>query len=302
MKLNLGLYEMFNNISKKISLLLFKQRLPISYIIFNALFKKFIVNKSISNDDILRFHKSGFVKLKNIDLKDEIEEYKNKFFIKEEDKKDLTKRIKFSLDDKDKKDFAIKIKKKLSPLIDNLKSYFSCDVFISDILPFRIYHIEDENNLEKESYANHFHQDGYLMIYNKIFINLMDIEEQDGPLQIIPIENKSAFFKSFKYKDRNNYNVFGNQDLIYKNTGKIGECCLFSSPQVFHKAGIPKNFRDLIQIIIVTIPKKYSNGVYVEDDIELFKGNENNIMKISKPYKLKNLLKLFLIFLKEKLA
>ena len=89
----------------------------------------------------------------------------------------------------------------------------------------------------------------------------MDIEEQDGPLQIIPIENKSAFFKSFNYKDRNNYNVFGNQDLIYKNTGKIGECCLFSSPQVFHKAGAPKNFRDLIQIIIVTIPKKYSKHV-----------------------------------------
>ena len=299
MKSGLGLHKIFNYISRKISLIIFNQRLPLSYILFNKLYKKFIVSKKIEDDDILKFHNSGFVKL-DINLKNEVEEYKNKLFIKEEDKRDTSKRVKLSLNDQDKKNFVIKVKKKLSPLIYKLENYFNCDVFISDILPFRIYHIEDENNLEKEAYANHFHQDGYLMIYNKIFVNLMDIKDEDGPLQIIPIENKNSFFKSFKYKDRNNYNVFGDQSLIYKNNGKIGECFLFSSPQVFHRAGVPKTYRDLIQIILITIPKKYSEGVNFKDEIELFKGNEKNIMKISKPYNLINILKLFVVFLRRK--
>ncbi len=299
MKSGLGLHKIFNYISRKLSLIIFNQRLPLSYIIFNKLYKKFIVSNKIEDDDILKFHNSGFVKL-NIDLKREVEEYKDKFFIKEKDKGDTSERVKFSLNDQDKKNFVIKVKKKLYPLIYKLENYFNCDVFISDIFPFRIYHVEDENNLEKEAYANHFHQDGYLMIYNKVFINLMDINDEDGPLQIIPIENKDSFFKSFKYKDRNNYNVFGDQNLIYKNIGKIGECCLFSSPQVFHRAGVPKTHRDLIQIILVTIPKKYSEGVYIKDEIELFKGNEKNIMKISKPYNLINIIKLLLVFFQRK--
>ena len=299
MKSGLGLHKIFNYISRKVSLIIFNQRLPLSYIMFNKLYKKFIESKKIKDDDILKFHNSGFVKL-NINLKNEVEEYKDKLLIKEKDKEDTSKRVMFSLNDQDKKEFEIKIKKKLAPLIDKLENYFNCEVFISDILPFRIYHIQDQNNLEKEAYANHFHQDGYLMIYNKIFINLMDIGDEDGPLQIIPIENNNSFFKSFKYKDRNNYNIFGDQNLIYKNSGKMGECCLFSSPQVFHRAGIPKTYRDLIQIILVTIPKKYSTGVYIKDEVELFKGNEKNIMKISKPYNLINILKLLIVFFRRK--
>ena len=300
MKSGIGIYKIVNYISRKLSLIIFHQRLPLSYVIFNKLYKRFIVNNKIDDEDILKFHNSGFVKL-NINLKNEVEEYKDKFFIKDEDKKDTTRRVKFSLNDHDKINFVIKIKKKFAPLIYKLEKYFNCDVFISDILPFRIYHIEDENNLEKEAYANHFHQDGYLSIYNKVFINLMDVNNEDGPLQIIPIENKNSFFKSFKYKDRNNYNVFGDQNLVYKNTGKIGECCLFSSPQVFHKAGVPKKYRDLIQIILVTIPKRYSEDVFVKDEIELFKGNEKNIMKVSKPHSLKNTIRLFIIFFQRKL-
>ena len=74
--------------------------------------QQFIVNKKIDDDEILKFHNSGFVKL-NINLKNEVEEYKNKFFIKEEDKQgqkipsdlskfsDTSRRVSFSLNDQD---------------------------------------------------------------------------------------------------------------------------------------------------------------------------------------------------------
>ena len=94
----------------------------------------------------------------------------------------------------------------------------------------------------------------------------------------------------------------GNQNLIYKNSGKIGDCTLFSSPQVFHKAGVPKNHRDVIQIILMTIPKKYSYQLNIDNYKNIFSGNENNIMKLAKPYNILNLTKLFIIFIKEKIS
>lgn len=299
MKLGLGLYKIFAFYSRKLSLIIFSQRLPLSYVFFNSLYKKFIVNKKLNDPHILKFHQSGFVKLE-VELKDEINEYKNKMFIKNEDDIDKTTRIELSLTDQDKKNFAIKVKKKFEPIINKLEKYFNCDVFISNMYPFRTYHVDDQNNLEKENYANHFHQDGYLMIYNKIFVNLMDVTENDGPMQVVPIENRNSFLKSFKYKERDNYNIFGDQKLIYKNTGKIGECFLFSSPQVFHRAGIPEYHRDVLQITLVTIPKKYSDGISIPNEVDLFKSNEKNIIKISKPYTLLNMIKLFIIFIQRK--
>ena len=111
MKSGLGLHKIFNYISRKLSLIIFNQRLPLGYIMFNTIYKKYIVNKKIEDDEILKFHNSGVVKL-NINLKNEIEEYKDKLFIKEEDKEDTSKRVKFSLNNQDKKDFVKKVKKK----------------------------------------------------------------------------------------------------------------------------------------------------------------------------------------------
>ncbi len=296
--MNLKFYKLINYLSVKTSLLLFKQRLPLGYVLFNYLYKKIIVNNISFNDEISDFHKSGFVKLK-LNLKNEINFYKDKFFFKDEEK-DVTKRNKFYLNDTDQKNFLNQLEEKLKPTISTLERYFNCDVFISDIVPFRIYHVEGSDNLKKEFYANNFHQDGYLMIYNKIFINMMDVNEDDGPLQLVPLNNKKEFFKSFKYKNRDDYDPFGNQNLIYKNSGSIGDCCLFSSPQVIHKAGIPKNYRDLIQIILMTIPKKYSYQLNIDNYKNVFSGNEKNIMKLAKPYNMLNLIKLFIIFIKEK--
>ena len=81
---------------------------------------------------------------------------------------------------------------------------------------------QNQNNLKEEHFAEHFHQDSYLMTYSKIHVNLMDVTEDDGPLEIIPIENRSAFIKSFNYKDRYNYNFFGDKKLI-KKIPKVGK-------------------------------------------------------------------------------
>ena len=295
----LKLYKYINFNNKKFSVKFFNQSLPAIYIFFNFLYRLLVVNNKINDTEIKKFHKSGFTKI-DISLKDEIEYFKDKFFLNSEELNENKKTVNLELNDKDKKDLSVKIKKKLSPFINKLENYFNCDVIISSITTSRNFYHEDTLNLEEEHFSNHFHQDSYIMTYNKIFVNLMDINENDGPLEIISRENKNSFIKSFNYKHRRNYNLFGDQNLINKNIGKIGDCCLFSSPQIFHRAGVPKNYRDNMQIILVTIPRKYSDGLDKIDDISLFNNNEQFFYKFTKPYSIIKVIKLFFIHLKYK--
>ena len=298
--MGLGLHKYINFNNKRFSVKFFNQRLPLIYIMFNYLYRKLVVNSKLNDQEIKKFHNSGFTKI-NISFKKEIEEYKDKLFLNNQELKENKKRVILELSENDRKDLSIKIKQKLLPLIKKLENYFNCDVIISDIMAFRNYNHADALNLNKEHFANHFHQDSYMMTYNKIFINLMDISEEDGPLEIISRENKASFVKSFNYKDRNSYNLFGDKTLIKKNTGKIGDCFLFSSPQVFHRAGVPKDYRDNMQIILVTIPKKYSEGLDKIDDEKLFENNYDLFQKFTKPYSVTKVIRLFFILFRYKL-
>jgi hypothetical protein len=293
-------YKYINLNNKNFSVKFFNQRLPLIYIFFNFLYRLLIVNTKVNDNEIKQFHKSGFTKI-DISFKDEILEYKDKFFLKNQDLNYKKKSIILELNDDDKKNLSIKIKKKLLPFINKLENYFNCDVLISSIRSTRNYNHEDTLNLDEEHYSNHFHQDSYLMTYSKIFINLMDINEKDGPLEIIPRENRSSFIKSFNYKDRRNYNLFGDKNLIKKNVGKLGSCCLFSSPQIFHRAGVPIDYRDNMQIILTTIPKKHSGGLKNIEDIGLFDDNEYLYFNFTKPYSIIKVIRLFFLFFKNKL-
>ena len=297
--MGLGLYRFINLNNKKFSLKFFNQRLPFIYILFNFLCRKFIVNSNINDKEILQFHKSGYTKI-DISLKKEIEEYKDKFFINDQNKKKNLKKVPLELDKNHKKNLAIKIKKKLSPLLKKLEKYFNCDVFLSDIEIWRNYNHNDTLNLNVSHFGDHFHQDSYTMTYSKIFVNLMDIEENDGPLEVIPRENRNSFIKSFNYKDMNNYNLSGDKTLIKKNIGKIGDCCLFSSSQIFHRAGVPKNYRDNMQITLVTIPKRFSEKLCNIDDENLFEKNYEHFQKFTKPYSIIKTIKLFFTLFKYK--
>ena len=223
-----------------------------------------------------------------------------KVFLNNQEFNENKKTVNLELNDSDKQQLSIKIKQKLSPFINKLENYFNCDVIISDIKTSRNYNHNDALNLNEEHFSNHFHQDSYIMTYNKIFINLMDIDENDGPLEIIPREKKNSFIKSFNYKHRHDYNLFGDQNLIDKNVGKIGDCCLFSSSQIFHRAGVPRDYRDNMQIILITIPRKYSEGLDKIDNIKLFQNNYELFQKFTKPYSIIKVISLFFTLFKYK--
>lgn len=293
-------YKILNYLETKLSLIFFSQRIPLKYILFNFIYKKLILDISSSDEEILKFHKSGFVKLK-VNLQTEIKQFKDKLTLNKNELEAGKKRVNFELPEKDKLEFIKAIKYKLNPTIKKLESYFKCNVFISDALPFRIYNLKNSNSTN-EVYSNFYHQDGYIKIYNKIHVNLMDVGPEDGPLQIVPIENRSKFIKSFKYKDRNNYNSTGDENLIYKNIGKIGDCCLFSSSEVMHKAGVPMQYRDMLQLILITYPKNDYEKLFYNNEKKIFyPHNHINIQKVSKPTNLIKIFKTLIVLFKNKL-
>ena len=135
--------------SKEFSVKFFNQRLPFIYILFNFFYRIFIVNLKSKDSEILKFHKSGFTKI-DVSLKDEINEFKDKFYLRDQEEKNK-KKIDLELDEKDKKILITKIKEKLAPFIKKLENYYNCDCRISDVLMWRNYHFDNKNKESKMS-------------------------------------------------------------------------------------------------------------------------------------------------------
>ena len=66
------LYKLLNALSLNFSLKFLYARLPVSYVIFNKIFNKRIINANIENKKLREFNENGFVKL-DINFENEID-------------------------------------------------------------------------------------------------------------------------------------------------------------------------------------------------------------------------------------
>ena len=115
----------------------------------------------------------------------------------------------------------------------------------------------------------------------------MDVGENDGPMHIVYKNKTKDFFKHAKYRNQENYVDIENDSLIYKNVGKEGESFLFSSPECMHKAGIPEQHRDIMEVIFIA----NTDTSLKSEDINIFEKNENFVNSTTKPYTLMNVFK-----------
>tara|TARA_B100000941_G_C28508360_1_gene558890 strand:+ start:4597 stop:5496 length:900 start_codon:yes stop_codon:yes gene_type:complete len=288
------LYKIKNYLFHKLGLLFFKQGLSLDYILYNFFYKKFIIKNVRENNWTKKLYNSGYSRLE-ISAFDLVNDLKKKIVLDDEQNKinnpttNRIKRFKF-LDKNVELDFIKKLKVKLEPIFNDLKKYYNCKVDLAEIRLFRIENYQT-TDLKNELYSNNFHQDGYILNYSKIFINLMDVGIKDGPLEIVPIEKKRKFIKSSNFKNRYEYKTSGYENLIFKNTGRIGDCTLFSSTEVFHRATIPENYRDMAQLIVFAAPEEILQKV-IPDDENLLKPNQQ-LRKYSKPFSLLSLIKFY---------
>jgi len=282
------IYEIRSKISNYLSIILFNKRLPISYCIFNFFFDKFITNKKNLDPTLQSFNKNGYVKLK-VNFENEVDNINENLLVKEE----LINRIEYDLDYEFKLKIIKKLKIKLEENLNNLEKYYNSKILIIGLNLWKNIKPKIISN-DKEYFSEKFHCDGYISNHIKIHINLMDIDQDSGPLQIVGKQSSKKFIRDFNYKDRKKYNYEGKNinDYIFLNTGKKGDAILFDSTNCFHRATIPNDFRLMMQLVLFINPYPKIEQTYKLDI--------KDYLHFIKPIKILNMISLFIDYLKNK--
>lgn len=300
---------MLENINKSFGVKLFKNPNTLNYNLFNFFYKKFIADKN-NEDQLIAYHNLGYIK-PNIDSKNLA------IFLSNKIKSNNVKKIKeisndystaFEIDDEMKKEIKNHLYDNFKDVIGALKRYYKNDIAVLNVQIKRNYGIKDvgyysqkERNKKFEYFNMYYHCDYYTMNYFKLFINLQDISLSDGPLTFYSINDTKKFVLKSKYKSRNSYNTLSLDNEI-KNSGKLGDCLILNTPQCIHKAGIPKygNYRDVLFVNFVALPKKIDDIFYFEKDYEdeVWGLSRSLVKKYSKPKSLRETIKLYKDFKK----
>ncbi len=284
-----------NKLSTFLSLKIFKIRKPIELVLFDKLFYKFITNLKNASNTILEFHKNGFVKI-NPNISEEVDIINNNLEMDNSQKEPPYKfRINKKVDEAIKKIINIKIKKE----IQELETYFNSKIFPA-MVHLRRNTYYKKIDASQEYYSDNFHNDAYVLTHFKIFFNLMDVRESNGPMHIISKRNTEKFFKKINYKDRSNYkqNIF-DSDLLYSNTGQKCETLIFDPTQCLHRATIPTegNYRDYLTITFVCLPKDKPITNELINKTDIYKYENNSLLRFVKPHGLRSTFKLLSLYL-----
>ena len=293
------LYSINNNFGKY----LFKNPNTLYYNLFNKLHQNFIANKNFETENIKKYFEKGFFKTKINSINF------CKYIASEIEKQPINSKDKsfnFEISDQMREKIKDHINNELSPTLKELEKFYNSKISVANIEIRRNFHIDE--NITEEMYSNFYHVDAYVYNHFKMFINLMDVNIDQGPLHIYSKNNTKKFMKLNNYKNRSNY---VNEELIddlVSNTGKIGESFVASTTECLHKAGEVKkgNYRDILFITFITIPeeieKNRSDFFYYETKYpKAIWDDGNEVVKIAKPQSLRKTIKLFIEYYKNKL-
>ena len=260
-----------------------------SYNIYNFFFKKNIIKKNYQNNHIIsEYMKNGYVKLDSIppheidELTSLLDKY-NPLKIQ----KDYT--YSFVINDELLSKIKDIINKNLLDFLKNFSNFYNMKIKLGNVRITRNYSVP--KNCNKEAYSNLFHSDAYTCNLFKIFINLQDVSEAEGPLILVKNNKAKLFLKESGYRNRNLYIKENNNDYYYVNSGKKGDILLCSTTELLHRAGDIKEgkSRDVLFLDFVAYPFD-DPGTYIGVK-ELL--NDGIIKKIAKPKGIKNLIKLY---------
>ena len=285
------LYYINDNLGKYI----FKNPNTLYYNLFNKLHRVLIANKELESEEIKQYLKDGFFKTKS----NSVDFCK---YVSAEIKKqsvNLDKSFyKFEINDQLKNQIKKHINTEFRYVLKKLEKFYNSKISVANIEIKRNFYIQE--NINKEVYSNYYHVDAYVYNHFKMFINLMDVNIDQGPLHIYSKNNTKKFMKLNNYKNRNNYlNDDLKEDLV-TNTGKIGESFIANTTECLHKAGVVKkgNYRDILFVTFITIPEKISKDkddffYYEEKYPKAIWGDRNEVVKIAKPQSFRKTVKLF---------
>ena len=308
---------MLSQLNKNLGITLFKNPNTLNYILFDKLYSLFVLKDKATENEISEYHKKGFVKTKY--TSPELVDFINKNIILPQEKniQNGLKSYQFPIDKHYRKKILDLFKRDYGGLISELEKYYNNKIAISEILVKRNFPLNENEEYykqklrdkSKEPYSNYYHVDYYIGTYFKMFINLHDVNEDNGPLNIYDIPSTKKFIKLNNYKSRNNYVVRDLKDRLYLNTGKKGQTVIANTTKCLHRAGnVSKDKRDIIFIVFGAVPEKIKNidlddslGYYEKQNSEDVWTHTGRFTKLSKPKNLRSTIKLFLKYIKSKL-
>jgi len=296
MKLVLDLIDKLNY---KFGIIFFKNSNLLTFNLYRYFYKKKICNlKYLETDFINSFHNNGYAKLGKVNLSS-LSDLKNLLNIQNPSDND-NHHIEYKITPDIYNVIKKIIQTQLSDKLEVLEKYYNQKIVLAFLTISRNY----PSSKKDESYSNFFHTDAYVYNMFKIFINLNDVSEKNGPLTLVKKRYNKEFLNKFNYKDRKSYksNLDNNDDLFFKNTGKAGDVFLCSTTELFHRAGdpYPGEFRDMIFLNFVAQPTKSKNIIVLEYE-DLTHKDDVLIKKLSKIRGLKNLIRFYCKNFKEKL-
>ena len=264
----------------------------------------FIANKNHNESIINEYVKKGFVKT-NINSKALCEYISSE--IKKQSPDPNQSFYNFTINVEMKRQIKDHINSSFSEILKKLENFYNSKISVASVRIRRNYHINE--SIDKEVYSNNYHVDHYVYNHFKVFINLMNVNIDQGPLHIYSKNDTKKFLKLNKYKSRSNYIKEELSECLNINSGKVGESFLANTTECLHKAGYVKkgNYRDILFITFVTIPEKILNykDFFYYDDIypnSIWVDNKSEIIKIAKPKSLKKTIKLFYKYYKNKIT
>ena len=262
-------------------------------------YKKKICNlNTLKHDFISKYYNEGYVKIGKIDQNNV-----NK----------LKEHLK-SQNPKEKEDYPLfryKITPQIYEIINNIfnnelkeklkiiEDYYNQKVILAFLTISRNY----PTDKIEETYSNYFHTDGYVYNMFKIFLNVHDINEENGPLTLVKKKYAKKFIKNFDFKNRNSYKYLKEEKYekyFFKNIGREGEMLLCSTTELIHRASNPLNgnYRDMIFLNFVALPTKEKISI-CEYKERMF--DDKMIIEMSKIKGVKNLIKYYKTNLKNKI-
>ena len=295
--------KLFYYVNSNFGKYLFKNPNTLYYNFFNKLHLNLIANKHSENEEIKQYLQKGFFKTK-INSKEFCE-----YISSEIEKQPVNSKnsfYNFEINDQMKEQIKNHINTEYKPVLKELEKFYNSKISVANIEIKRNFHIEE--NIKKEVYSNYYHVDAYVYNHFKMFINLMDVDIDKGPLHIYSKNNTKKFMKLNNYKNRNNYVNEDLKDDLVANTGKIGESFIANTTECLHRAGVVQkgNHRDILFITFITIPEpvkdKENDFFYYEEKYpDAIWNYGNEVIKIAKPQSLRKTIKLFLNYYKNKL-
>lgn len=144
------------------------------------------------------------------------------------------------------------VKDVLSPELQKIIcSYYGSNFGVTSVLCWRNYHVPQEEQ-QKAMYSNDWHNDYIAPSELKLFINITDVTEADGPLHVISAPDTKRLFENKAFGGRfsaNDKNVLEDSRHVIKHTGQAGSAIFCHASDCLHRADIPEagHYRDMLE-------------------------------------------------------